>query len=110
MKNSLYYFLGIRHKASEFRSFLLVYFVTLKDVLPEKYFTHHLLLVESIFILSEKKRFSTASIEKVHDLLERYVFDFAVLYGESVVRVSYNLDLLIYLRLSVDRLSRIYVI
>jgi hypothetical protein len=63
-----------------------------------------------MFILSEKKGISIDSIQKMRDLLERYVFDFAILYGESLVEVFLYSDRLIYLSFRIDRLLKIYVI
>ena len=77
--------IGIRHKASELRSFLLVYFIILEDLLPKEYFSHHLLLVEAVFILSDKKALSNQRIQTAHELLDRYVLEFARLYGKSLV-------------------------
>jgi len=81
-------------KASEWRAFLLLYSaVVLKNILPDEYYRHWLLLVYGVYNLHQKK-------VKVTDLclcdlaLNKFVAQVPELYGDE--HVSYNVHLLVH--------------
>ena len=82
-------------KASEWRSFLLIYSpIVLKDVLPVKYFNHWMLLVISLHLLCQDvvspENMSTAEVS-----LHKFVILVENLYG--IEHVSYNVHQMIHL-------------
>ena len=76
-------------EAHELRAWLLHYSpVVLYGILPDDYYQHHLLLVESIYLLLQEA-IPDKEIDHVVKLLNHYCFMFGVLYGESVL-IKYN--------------------
>ena len=76
-------------EAHELRAWLLHYSpVVLYGILPDDYYQHHLLLVESIYLLLQEA-IPDKEIDHVVKLLNHYCFMFGALYGESVL-IKYN--------------------
>jgi hypothetical protein len=87
-------------KASEWRNFLLFYFIHLSDFLPKKYFDHWCLLAFAVYSLLSKHITKDALI--FCDLaLHKFVTQVEELYGKQ--HVSYNVHLLTHLTTSVER-------
>ena len=82
-------------KASEWRSFLLLYSpVVLSGLLPRKFFCHWMLLVYAMQILLSKSVTSDL-LQKVHLALSKFVFLVPNLYSEQ--QCTYNVHLLTHL-------------
>ncbi|CAF0747361.1 unnamed protein product [Didymodactylos carnosus] len=77
---------GIKHKASELRTFLLVYFPILETFLDDVYFDHFLLLVNAIYVLSDVQHLTHILIKEMQQLLLSFVENFPLLYGENHVK------------------------
>ena len=76
-------------EAHELRAWLLHYSpVVLYGILPDDYYQHHLLLVESIYLLLQEE-IPEKEIDHVAKLLNHYCFMFGALYGEFVYNVVY---------------------
>ncbi|XP_047139860.2 uncharacterized protein LOC124815310 isoform X2 [Hydra vulgaris] len=79
-------------KASEWRNWLLFYSLfVLHGVLPQVYYNHFLLLVESIYILLSKS-LSHADLDQAENQLHVFVSDFSVIY--AIDYMTYNIHLL----------------
>ena len=93
----MYLSLNIKiYKAHELRAWLLHYSpVVLYGILPDDYYQHHLLLVESIYLLLQEEILDE-EIDHIVKLLNHYCFMFAALYGESVLKYISTLWFLIY--------------
>lgn len=82
-------------KATELRTLLLYTgMVAFKDVLPESYYNHFLLLCCAVRVLSNRKTFISKN-STANAMLRQYVLDFGKLYGEYLI--SYNVHNLIHL-------------
>ncbi|XP_044007463.1 uncharacterized protein LOC122851984 [Aphidius gifuensis] len=82
-------------QAWELIMFLIYYSIPiLSDIMQEKYFKHHTLLVLAIYLLSQKS-ISHGDINDSSVLLQQYVSDFKELYGEKYM--SCNLHSLLHL-------------
>ena len=79
-------------KASEWRNWLLFYSLfVLHGVLPQVYYNHFLLLVESIYILLSES-ISHADLDRAENQLHVFVSDFSTIY--AVDYMTYNIHLL----------------
>ena len=73
--------------AHESRAWLLHYSpLVLKDVIPEQYFQHHLLLVESIYLLLKDDIVTKDDIVQSSKLLKKYCFLFSSFYGTYILK------------------------
>ena len=82
-------------KASEWRSWLLVYcLIYLHGILPQKYFEHLSQLVAVIQILSSES-ISQTKLEEAHVLLIKFIVYFEKYFGKS--EMTYNIHLLYHL-------------
>jgi len=86
------------YKASEFRSFVLFYFLTLEGLLPTEYFEHFLFLSYGLQVLLQEK-VHLDLVQEVQILFVDFVRRFAVLYGKENMR--FNMHLLTHLSQSV---------
>ena len=79
-------------KASEWRNWLLFYSLfVLHGILPQVYYNHFLLLVESIYILLSES-ISHADLDRAENQLHVFVSDFSTIY--AVDYMTYNIHLL----------------
>ncbi|XP_032690727.1 uncharacterized protein LOC116853675 isoform X2 [Odontomachus brunneus] len=86
-------------KASEWRSWLIWYcLICLKGVLPKKYLSHLALLVTAIHICLQTS-ISYNMVNKVNELLLRYVIQMQSFFGEHAMR--YNVHLLLHIPSSI---------
>ena len=91
---------------SEFRSFLLFYSVPiLYDYMPETYFQHYILLVESVFLLL-KDSISTSDLQKSSKMLKHFCVRLRSLYGSRYQ--TYNVHNLLHMSMSVYRLGPLW--
>lgn len=89
------------YKASELYNWVLFYSIpTIKNVLPDKYLQHWLLLVISLFNLLQQD-VSPQDIEQSKQLLHAFVKQIKAIYGER--EMSYNIHQLLHLGLCVER-------
>jgi Transposase family tnp2 len=78
-------------KASEFRNFLLFYSApSLKNILPDQYYKHWLLLVNYMRILTQKN-ISNADLELCRKLAIRFTQQIPELYGSKFVRSNVHI-------------------
>ena len=79
-------------KASEWRNWLLFYSLfVLYGVLPQVYYNHFLLLVESIYILLSES-ISHADLGRAENLLHVFVSDFSAIYAvDYKYYLTYNI-------------------
>lgn len=87
-------------KASEMKWFLLAYsLVILNDLMEDKYFRHHILLVNAMTILTSKS-ISVHDLKEAERCLEQYVTDFETLY--FVGNMTLNIHMLLHLVRNVE--------
>ncbi|KAL7298832.1 hypothetical protein TKK_0008571 [Trichogramma kaykai] len=86
-------------KASEWKNILCYYLIPIfKDILPQNYLNHWLLLVAGIRILLQPKIYPN-ELEKAEELLNEFVLKIASLYPDEFYK--YNVHLLLHLTKSV---------
>lgn len=79
---------NLRHwKASEWRTWLFVLPVVLKDILSKKYLKHFSFLSRAIFLCS-KDKFTVQELAEAHELIQKFLENGQILYGDSFY--SYN--------------------
>lgn len=82
-------------KGSEWRSWLLYYsLIVLKGILPSRFLTHWMLLVDSIYTLS-KEKITQADFTRAAVSLNKFVIVFPQLYNR--VHMSFNIHQLLHL-------------
>ncbi|KAJ8671106.1 hypothetical protein QAD02_002365 [Eretmocerus hayati] len=82
-------------KAFELKVFLLTYSLPLlHDIMDQRYFNHHTLLVYGLYLLNQES-ISTQMIDLAEKLLNEYVSQFGLLYGDD--HMNCNLHLLLHL-------------
>lgn len=93
-------------KASEFKSFLLIYSLPiLKNFMEKKYFEHHKLLVFAISVLTSES-ISDEDLENASKALIAYVRKFSNLYGRKYMTL--NIHLLLHLILNVRKFGPLF--
>ena len=93
-------------KASEFRSFFLMYSIPLaKSFLPAEYFDHYVLLVQAVAILL-KEVISQGDLEESTYLLKKFCLQIERLYGERYY--TYNVHNLLHLTNAVENLGPLW--
>ena len=95
-------------KASELKTFLLVYSLpVLQEIMSQKYFEHHILLVYGITLLSQAS-VSDDMIALARQLLTEYVFRFEYLYGRKYM--TCNIHMLLHLPDDVKKFGPLWAI
>lgn len=73
-------------KASEYKNFLLYYFLpVLKDILPSKFYKHWSLLVNAVHLL-DKNKITPPELEMATRALKKFVAGVEELYGEQKMK------------------------
>lgn len=80
--------------------------MVLKDILPDRFYNHFLLLSEAIYTLSQKE-ILYSDVRKAIVLLEKFVEDFERLYG--IVNMTFNVHQLLHLGECVYRWGPLWV-
>lgn len=94
-------------KASEMKWFLLCFSLPIfHDIMNEKYFDHHVLLIHALTILMASS-ISEADLQKAQRCLQKYVKDFKDLYGE--LNMTCNLHQLLHLVETVRKFGPLWV-
>ncbi|XP_060564666.1 uncharacterized protein LOC132723884 [Ruditapes philippinarum] len=93
-------------KASEYRSFLLFHSICcLQDMLPQDYYLHYLLFVESIYLLLQSS-ISRSDISRAQLLLAKFCAQMDYLYGQRYE--TYNVHCLLHLTEKVEDLGPLW--
>lgn len=75
-------------KASEYRAWLLFYSLpVMLNILPTEYLAHHMLLVESVFILLQNS-ITHAMVKKAEAMIKHYCFKMHVYYSEKCMTAN----------------------
>ncbi|XP_066934755.1 uncharacterized protein [Clytia hemisphaerica] len=94
-------------KASEFRSFCLIYSIPLaKNFLPEEYYDHYVLLVQAVAILL-KEVISEKDLEESRYLLKKFCLQIERLYGGERY-YTYNVHNLLHMTTAVENLGPLW--
>ena len=94
-------------KASEYRTWLLFYSIpVMLNILPNQYLAHHMLLVESVFILLQHS-ISPAMIEKAENMIKHYCFKMEAYYSRR--SMTANLHQLLHLPQCVNNNGPLYI-